>query len=139
MLGNLLELPGFEYTSSDQIADEVRKQLEAAPAVRADKPSARTLQSKLALARRGRRRIARRADLRVDALVRRSSALQATSEARGAREARLMSGVPEFVSQLLAFLPEWMQVVSSATAWSRWSLFITVILCDGVPHAGERA
>jgi NADH-quinone oxidoreductase subunit G len=82
VLGNLLHLQGFDYTSSDQITDEVRKQLEVAPAF-ALKTSARTLQSKLALG------AAAAADATsrdvpiyaVDALVRRSSALQATSEA----------------------------------------------------------
>jgi NADH-quinone oxidoreductase subunit G len=79
VLGNLLNLQGFDYTSSDQITDEVRKQLEAAPAF-ALKTSARTLQSKLALA--GTDSASRDVPIyAVDALVRRSSALQATSEA----------------------------------------------------------
>ena len=89
VLGNLLNLPGFDYTSSDQITDEVRKQLEAAPAF-ALKASARTLQSKLALAAAaGEGAVARDVPIySVDALVRRSSALQATSEARGASRGR---------------------------------------------------
>jgi NADH-quinone oxidoreductase subunit G len=85
VLGNLLNLPDFDYTSSDQITDEVRKQLEAAPAF-ALKASARTLQSKLALgAAAGEGSVSRDVPIySVDAMVRRSSALQATSEARGA-------------------------------------------------------
>jgi NADH-quinone oxidoreductase subunit G len=82
VLGNLLNLPGFDYTSSDQITDEVRKQLEVAPAF-ALKASARTLQSKLALGGTAAADSTSR-DVpiyAVDALVRRSSALQATSEA----------------------------------------------------------
>jgi NADH-quinone oxidoreductase subunit G len=84
VLGNLLNLPGFDYTSSDQITDEVREQLEAAPAF-ALKAAARTLQSKLALGgAAGADSAARDVPIySVDALVRRSSALQATSEARG--------------------------------------------------------
>jgi len=84
VLGNLLNLPGFDYTSSDQITEEVRKQLEAAPTF-AIKPSARTLQSKLALgATAGEGSASRDVPIySVDAMVRRSSALQATSEARG--------------------------------------------------------
>jgi NADH-quinone oxidoreductase subunit G len=84
VLGNLLNLPGFEYTSSDQITDEVRKQLEAAPAFTI-KPAARTLQSKLALSgAAGEGGAARDVPIYgTDATVRRSSALQATSEARG--------------------------------------------------------
>jgi NADH-quinone oxidoreductase subunit G len=86
VLGNLLNLPGFDYTSSDQITEEVRKQLEAAPAF-ALKASARTLQSKLALA--GADSVPRDVPIySVDALVRRSSALQATSEARGTQPGR---------------------------------------------------
>jgi NADH-quinone oxidoreductase subunit G len=86
VLGNLLNLPGFDYTSSDQISDEVRKQLEAAPAF-ALKASARTLQSKLALAAAD--PASRDVPIyAVDALVRRSSALQATSEARRTSQGR---------------------------------------------------
>jgi NADH-quinone oxidoreductase subunit G len=89
VLGNLLNLSGFDYTSSDQITEEVRKQLEAAPAF-ALQASARTLQSKLALATAAGQGDASR-DVpiyAVDALVRRSSALQATSEARATSRGR---------------------------------------------------
>jgi NADH-quinone oxidoreductase subunit G len=81
VLGNLLNLSGFDYTSSDQIIEEVRKQLEAAPAF-ALKASARTLQSKLALgAAAGKGDASRDVPIySVDAMVRRSSALQATGE-----------------------------------------------------------
>lgn len=79
VLANLLNLPGFDYTSSDQIADELRKQISDAPAF-ALKASARTLQSKLSLsAAPGERDVP---IYQVDAVVRRSSALQNTREAR---------------------------------------------------------
>jgi NADH-quinone oxidoreductase subunit G len=90
VLGNLLNLPGFDYTSSDQISDDMRRQLEAAPAF-AIKPSARTLQSKLALgaAAAGEGSASRDVPIySVDATVRRSSALQATSEARVTQRGR---------------------------------------------------
>jgi NADH-quinone oxidoreductase subunit G len=79
VLANLLNLPSFDYTSSDQITEELRKQVDEAPAF-ALKTSARTLQSKLALSVAGNER-----DVpiyQVDAVVRRSSALQNTREAR---------------------------------------------------------
>lgn len=78
VLGNLLNLPAFEYNSADQITDEVRK-LAAEVADAAPKASARTLQSKLALAAPATLR-----DVpiyQVDAVVRRSAALQSTPEA----------------------------------------------------------
>jgi NADH-quinone oxidoreductase subunit G len=78
VLGNLLDLPGFDYTSSDQVCAELRKAIEQAPAF-ALKASARTLQRKLALAEATAER-----DVpiyQVDAVVRRSMALQATREA----------------------------------------------------------
>jgi NADH-quinone oxidoreductase subunit G len=85
VLGNLLNQPGFDYVSSDQVADEVRKQVadagEASP-----KAAARTLQSKLALAPPS-----ATSDVplyQIDAIVRRAPALQETPEAqRGQDEA----------------------------------------------------
>jgi NADH-quinone oxidoreductase subunit G len=85
VLGNLLNLPQFDYTSSDQVSEELRKQLRDAP-VFSVRASARTLQSKLALSAPAAER-----DIpiyQVDAVVRRSSALQATREAREALERR---------------------------------------------------
>ena len=89
VLGNLLNLSGFDYTSSDQITEEVRKQVEAAPAF-ALKASARTLQSKLALGAAAGEAMHRATyrSTQVDAMVRRSSALQATGEARGGSRGR---------------------------------------------------
>jgi NADH-quinone oxidoreductase subunit G len=84
VLGNLLNLTGFDYTSSDQIAEEIRSQIAAAPAF-ALKASARTLQSKLALAGPGSLDVP---IYGIDALVRRSSALQATPEARATLRGR---------------------------------------------------
>jgi NADH-quinone oxidoreductase subunit G len=75
VLGNLLNLPDFEYTSSDQITDEVRKQVEEANATAVAPPS-RTLQAKQSSGSVAEFRI-----YQVDALVRRSPALQATPEA----------------------------------------------------------
>jgi len=78
VLGNLVNLPGFEYTSSDQITDEVRSAVNAASGA-APQRTTRTLQSKTASgAGAGVRDIA---IYRVDALVRRSPALQSTPEA----------------------------------------------------------
>jgi NADH-quinone oxidoreductase subunit G len=85
VLGNLLNLPQFDYTSSDQVSDELRRQIGDAPAFTV-KAAARTLQSKLALSAPAAER-----DIpiyQVDAVVRRSSALQATREAREAPERR---------------------------------------------------
>jgi NADH-quinone oxidoreductase subunit G len=78
VLANLLDLPGFDYTSSDQVCAELRKAIDETPAF-ALKASARTLQSKLAL-------VEGTADrdvpiYQVDAVVRRSNALQSTREA----------------------------------------------------------
>ena len=79
VLANLLNLTGFEYTSSDQITDEIRRELDAAPAF-AIKAAARTLQSKLPLSAPA---VERDVPIyQVDAIVRRSSALQNTREGR---------------------------------------------------------
>jgi NADH-quinone oxidoreductase subunit G len=85
VLGNLSNLPAFDYVSSDQIADEVRKQV-AEGSGAAPKAAARTLQSKLALA------VPPAGNdvplYQIDAVVRRSPALQETKEAqRGQGEA----------------------------------------------------
>jgi NADH-quinone oxidoreductase subunit G len=79
VLGNLLNLPSFEYTSSDQITDEIRAQANEAAGT-APKAVTRTLQSKLSLnAPAQQREISL---YQTDALVRRSPALQSTSEAQ---------------------------------------------------------
>lgn len=85
VLGNLLNLPSFDYVSTEQICDEVRKQVAEAnaPVV---KVTARTLQSKLALAAPA--AVSDVAIYQADAVVRRSPALQSTREAlRGQGEA----------------------------------------------------
>jgi NADH-quinone oxidoreductase subunit G len=82
VLGNLLQLPGFDYQSSEQVRDELRAALEAAPAraqagpfAPAGSPAAEVL-----------------VDVpmyQVDALLRRSPSLQATRIAlAGASEYR---------------------------------------------------
>ena len=79
VLANLLNLQGFEYTSSDQITDELRAQLEATSGA-APLPSSRALQSKA-----NTQSPAHPADVaiyQVDAVVRRASALQSTPEAQ---------------------------------------------------------
>jgi NADH-quinone oxidoreductase subunit G len=81
VLANLLNLPGFEYTSSDQITEEARRDIEGAPPFTV-KASSRTVQSSLPLSAAAPER-----DVpiyQVDAVVRRSSALQNTREGREA-------------------------------------------------------
>jgi NADH-quinone oxidoreductase subunit G len=74
VLGNLLDLPGFDYTGPDQVTAELDKLIGEAPAF-TPKAASRTLQSKAAAA------IDRDiAIYQVDAVVRRSSALQNTRE-----------------------------------------------------------
>jgi len=83
VLGNLLNLPGFDYTSSDQITDEVRRAADEAAGV-APKAVTRTLQSKLSLNAPAQLREV--SLYQVDALVRRSPALQSTAEAQRERD-----------------------------------------------------
>jgi NADH-quinone oxidoreductase subunit G len=85
VLGNLLNLQGFEQASSDQITEEARKALADQPEFSV-KASARTLQSKLALAPG----VAERdvAIYQIDPIVRRSSALQATRQSLDAAKER---------------------------------------------------
>jgi NADH-quinone oxidoreductase subunit G len=76
VLGNLLNLPTFDYTSSEEVHAEVRKLIEGAPAAIAR--TSRALQSKLALAGAG---LDRDVPIyQVDAIVRRSQALQSTPD-----------------------------------------------------------
>jgi NADH-quinone oxidoreductase subunit G len=82
VLGNLLNLPGFDYVSSDQVTEEVRQQVSEA-GVSPPKAATRTLQSKLPLS-------ASPADndvalYQIDAIVRRAPALQGTREAQRER------------------------------------------------------
>ena len=76
VLGNLLNLSGFEYTSSDQITEEVRAAVRVAGEV-AQQASARTLQARAAAAGSPREL----GIYQIDAMVRRSQALQSTPEA----------------------------------------------------------
>ena len=76
VLANMLNQPGFEYTSSEQITDELRKELAQAPEFKV-KRSARTLQSKLSFTAPAQER-----DVpiyRIDAIVRRAVSLQNTA------------------------------------------------------------
>lgn len=83
VLGNLLNLSGFEYTNSEEITAELRGEIEKGPKFQV-KSSARTLQSKLAL-----NPAALDRDVpiyQIDAVVRRAMALQETAagiEGRG--------------------------------------------------------
>ncbi|MDY6945753.1 MAG: NADH-quinone oxidoreductase subunit NuoG [Pseudomonadota bacterium] len=77
VLANLLDLPGFEYTAADQITADIRKAVDEAGSFTA-KAATRTLQAKAAGAPAPR-------DVpiyQVDAMVRRSAALQNTREGR---------------------------------------------------------
>jgi NADH-quinone oxidoreductase subunit G len=77
VLGNLLNLPGFEYTAADQVTAEIRKVVDEAGAFTA-KAATRTLQAKTAGAP-----VVRDVPIyQVDAMVRRSAALQNTREGR---------------------------------------------------------
>ncbi|HEY0942523.1 MAG TPA: NADH-quinone oxidoreductase subunit NuoG [Steroidobacter sp.] len=77
VLANLLDLPGFEYTAADQITADIRKALDEAGTFTA-KPATHTLQAKAASAP-----VVRDVPIyQVDAMVRRSSALQNTREGR---------------------------------------------------------
>ena len=77
VLGNLLNLTDFDYVSSDQIADELRSQLEEVGTV-TPKASSRTVQSKLASGPSVDNEVPL---YQVDALVRRAASLQQTPEA----------------------------------------------------------
>ena len=79
VLGNLLNLPGFDYVSSDQITDEVRSAVAQASGA-APKAVTRTLQSKLALNAPAQQREV--SLYQIDAVVRRSPSLQSTAEAQ---------------------------------------------------------
>ena len=80
VLGNLLDLPGFDYTGPDQITAELNKLIGGDIAF-TPKAVSRTLQSKAAAATD--RDVTPDINIyQVDALVRRSSALQNTREGR---------------------------------------------------------
>ena len=83
VLGNLLDLPTFDYASAEEVTGEVRKLIDESPAA-ATRASAHTMQSKLPLAS-----VARHLDVpiyQVDAIVRRAHALQSTRDGREAAE-----------------------------------------------------
>jgi NADH-quinone oxidoreductase subunit G len=70
-----MNLPGFDYTSSEQVTEELRKELSQAPEFKV-KPSSRTLQSKLALSAPA---IVQDVPIyQIDAIVRRAMSLQST-------------------------------------------------------------
>jgi NADH-quinone oxidoreductase subunit G len=79
VLGNLLNLSGFDYVSSDQITEEVRNAVGQAAGA-APKAVTRTLQSKLALNAPAQQREV--SLYQIDAMVRRSPSLQSTAEAQ---------------------------------------------------------
>jgi NADH-quinone oxidoreductase subunit G len=77
VLGNLLNLPGFEYTAADEVTADIRQALNESRTFTA-KPVTRTLQAKATDAP-----VVRDVPIyQVDAMVRRSSALQNTREGR---------------------------------------------------------
>jgi NADH-quinone oxidoreductase subunit G len=74
VLGNLLGLAGFEYTSSEEVRDELRHQLETDKAVTGARAT-------FALSRLASMDVTRETPIyRVDAIVRRSGPLQATAD-----------------------------------------------------------
>ena len=90
VLANLLNLPGFDYTSSDQITAEVRNDIDTAPQF-APAASTRTLQSKQPEPAKAGRDVPMYS---IDAIVRRSSALQSTQEAARAAGGTLPASAP---------------------------------------------
>src|SRR5512139_3686619 len=74
VLGNLLGLAGFEYTSSEEVRDELRHQLETDKSVAGSTPT-------FAMGRLASVDVTRETPIyRVDAIVRRSGPLQATAD-----------------------------------------------------------
>jgi NADH-quinone oxidoreductase subunit G len=72
VLANLLNLPGFEFTSSEEITEALRREIADAPAFEAE-PTKRTLQSKPTV------QAAQDISIyQIDAVVRRAPALQST-------------------------------------------------------------
>ena len=129
---NLLNLPAFDYTSSDQITEEVRKQVSEAPR----SPLKASAHAAIEAGARG---AAAESDVpiyQVDA----SCVVPALAEhARGreAAEGRASSMIPEFAATVLSFLPEWMQAV----VWYgvvAVILFISVILMMAFLTLAER-
>jgi len=85
VLGNLLDLPTFDYTSSDDVTAELRKLIDAAAPPAAKAPS-RILQSKLPLSQAAAERDV--GIYQIDAIVRRAQALQNTRDGREAGEGK---------------------------------------------------
>jgi NADH-quinone oxidoreductase subunit G len=74
VLGNLLGLAGFEYTSSEEVRDELKHQLETDKSVAGSKPT-------FTMGRLASVDVTRETPIyRVDAIVRRSGPLQATAD-----------------------------------------------------------
>jgi NADH-quinone oxidoreductase subunit G len=84
VLANLLDLPGFEYTAADQITEDIRKAVDEAGSFTAT-AATRTLQAQAATGAPAIRDVP---IYQVDAMVRRSAALQNTREGREDREVR---------------------------------------------------
>jgi NADH-quinone oxidoreductase subunit G len=86
VLGNRLGLDGFDYTSSEEVRDELRSRLEGAAV--ADQRGS----GPVAAAPTGRQGLERIGDVAIhsaDALVRRAAALQQTPDALAAAAARM--------------------------------------------------
>jgi NADH-quinone oxidoreductase subunit G len=77
VLGNLLDLPGFDYLSSEDIREEIRRELAESPSVGTPPASGLTL-GRLAAVDSSREV----GIYRVDAVVRRSRSLQQTVDGR---------------------------------------------------------
>ena len=138
VLGNLLDLPGFDYTSSDQVT---RRDAQAA---RRDAGASQRRRRRARCSRSwrcaGRRMRSRDVPIyQVDALVRRSSR-PAGRRAKAARRVRgqwRVSGVPEFVDSCWRSCREWMQAVVCYGVVAL-ILFISVILCMAFLTLAER-
>ncbi len=89
VLGNLLDLDGFDYSSSEEIRDELRDAHGAEPKV----TSLGAAKGKIRSAVTGLARIGETPIYAADALVRRATSLQKTAEAREATAARVNPSV----------------------------------------------
>ena len=79
VLGNLLQIPGFDYVTSEEIRDELQARVGAA---KSDNKSTGRAPTRLAVQAQGVARIAEVPLYAVDATVRRAGALQKTADAQ---------------------------------------------------------
>jgi len=87
VLGNLLELDGFDYASSEQVRDELQRRLDGEAV--SDQQGSTPVVAEPPAAGQGLERIGEAAIYGADALVRRAAALQKTPDALAAGTARM--------------------------------------------------